>query len=201
MPFVAGDVAATPPDHAALQLIRQRKREGSKPGARRAEDTAHVALVIEGGGMRGCVSAGMASALLHFGYVDAFDSIYGSSAGSMIGAYMMTDPPLKEASSIYTDSLTGEGRHFIDTRQFMRCLGLGIVGLPLTGLRGLVNLLTDRLGKPVLNLDYLLKDTLQGDKMLDWEKFAARYVSSGRCLKPAWNCVLCSRAFGLNCTV
>ena len=179
MPFVAGDVAATPSDHATLQLIRQRKHEGSKPGARRADDTAHVALVIEGGGMRGCVSAGMASALLHFGYVDAFDSIYGSSAGSMIGAYVMTDPPLKEASSIYTDSLTGDGRHFIDTRQFMRCLGLGIVGLPLTGIRGVANLLSDRLGKPVLNLDYLLKDTLQGDKMLDWEKFTARYVSSG----------------------
>ena len=53
----------------------------------------------------------------------------------------------------------------------MRCLGLGLFGVPLTGWRGLANLVSDPLGKPVLKLDFLLKDTLQGDKRLDWDKF------------------------------
>jgi patatin-like phospholipase/acyl hydrolase len=42
-----------------------------------------------GGGMRGAVSAGMAAAIAGLGLTDAFDVIYGSSAGSVIGAYMV----------------------------------------------------------------------------------------------------------------
>ena len=43
--------------HPALQLLRSRVMEGSRPGARR--DPFKLGLVVEGGGMRGCVSGGM----------------------------------------------------------------------------------------------------------------------------------------------
>lgn len=43
--------------HPALQLMRSRVMEGSRPGARR--DPFKLGLVVEGGGMRGCVSGGM----------------------------------------------------------------------------------------------------------------------------------------------
>ena len=43
-------------DHPALQLLRQRALSGSQPGARR--DPFKLGLVVEGGGMRGCVSGG-----------------------------------------------------------------------------------------------------------------------------------------------
>lgn len=46
-----------------------------------------VGLAIEGGGMRGCVSAGMIAAVSTFGLMDTFDAVYGSSAGSLVGAY------------------------------------------------------------------------------------------------------------------
>lgn len=46
-----------------------------------------VGLAIEGGGMRGCVSAGMIAAVSTLGLMDTFDAVYGSSAGSLVGAY------------------------------------------------------------------------------------------------------------------
>ena len=42
------------------------------------------------GGMRGCVGAGMLAALNHLGLRDAFDVVYGSSAGSLMGAYFLS---------------------------------------------------------------------------------------------------------------
>jgi predicted acylesterase/phospholipase RssA len=47
--------------HPVLELIKRRLKEGSQPGRRR--DTALLALVVEGGGMRGAVSAGGLQAL------------------------------------------------------------------------------------------------------------------------------------------
>jgi len=70
-----------PFDHEVLKLIKKRARTNSKPGSRASDDTAQLALSIEGGGMRGAVSAGMAGAIAALGLFDAFDSIYGSSAG------------------------------------------------------------------------------------------------------------------------
>lgn len=46
-----------------------------------------IGLAIEGGGMRGCVSAGMIAAIYDLGLMDMFDAVYGSSAGSLVGAY------------------------------------------------------------------------------------------------------------------
>lgn len=37
--------------------------------------------------MRGCVSAGMIAAIYNLGLMDTFDAVYGSSAGSLVGAY------------------------------------------------------------------------------------------------------------------
>lgn len=37
--------------------------------------------------MRGCVSAGMIAAVVNLGVMDTFDAVYGSSAGSLVGAY------------------------------------------------------------------------------------------------------------------
>ncbi|CAM9782440.1 unnamed protein product, partial [Ectocarpus fasciculatus] len=68
--------------------------------------------------MRGCVSAGMIAAVSTLGLMDTFDAVYGSSAGSLVGAYAIAGqvwmPRL--GCSVYYDTLTGTGRHFIDTR-------------------------------------------------------------------------------------
>ena len=62
--------------------------QGSRAGERR--DGMKIALAIEGGGMRGCVAAGMAAAVSELGLIESFDAVYGSSAGSLIGAYMLS---------------------------------------------------------------------------------------------------------------
>jgi len=78
-------------NHSVIQLIAQRVRTNSTPGNRADNDQeAHLALAIEGGGMRGAVSAGMAAAIASLGLTDAFDSVYGSSAGCIVGAYMVS---------------------------------------------------------------------------------------------------------------
>ena len=61
---IRGDSAtheAVSGQHEVLQAIKARVESGSRPGHRR--DKLKIALAIEGGGMRGCVSAGMAGKL------------------------------------------------------------------------------------------------------------------------------------------
>jgi predicted patatin/cPLA2 family phospholipase len=73
------------PDDAVLSVIRRRAASGSAPGRR--SDGHVVALAIEGGGMRGVVSAGMCAVLEEAGLVPAFDRIYGCSAGAITGCF------------------------------------------------------------------------------------------------------------------
>lgn len=65
------------------RIILERARAGSRPGTR--TDDHVVCLAIEGGGMRGAVSAGMCVVLEAAGLVSAFDRVYGVSAGALNG--------------------------------------------------------------------------------------------------------------------
>src|SRR5918994_1059055 len=51
---------------------------------------ARIALVVEGGGMRGAVSGGMALALDELGLADAFVAAYGSSAGCLNAMWLVS---------------------------------------------------------------------------------------------------------------
>ncbi len=73
--------------HPVVQIIRRRRSEASRPGER--SDGRRVALVIEGGGMRGVVSAGMTAALEQLGLRDAFDEVHGASAGAFNAAFLL----------------------------------------------------------------------------------------------------------------
>jgi len=77
--------------HEVLRLIEERARSGSQPGRR--TDPYRIALSIEGGGMRGTVSAGMALALHELGTVNAFDAVYGASAGAITAAWLLSSTP------------------------------------------------------------------------------------------------------------
>ena len=63
---------------AAMPSVRDvlldRLVEGSRPGAR--TDGHKVVLAVEGGGMRGAVSAGMLLALEQLGLRDSFDEVF-----------------------------------------------------------------------------------------------------------------------------
>jgi len=76
--------------HEVVRVVGERSGAGSLPGERR--DGFRVALAIEGGAMRGTISAGMALALDELGLVSAFDAIYGASAGAISGAWLLSRP-------------------------------------------------------------------------------------------------------------
>jgi predicted acylesterase/phospholipase RssA len=79
------------PGHEVLRVLGARLRAGSVPGDR--ADDLRIVLAIEGGGMRGTVSAGMALALHELGLVPAFDAVYGASAGAITGAWLLSSNP------------------------------------------------------------------------------------------------------------
>jgi predicted patatin/cPLA2 family phospholipase len=70
-----------------MEVLQARLRERSEPGAR--SDPYRVAVVLEGGGMRGVVSAGMTAALERLGLTRCFDLVFGSSAGALNAAALL----------------------------------------------------------------------------------------------------------------
>ena len=73
--------------HPVADVLGERAEGSSVPGERR--DPHRVALVIEGGGMRGVVSAGMTAALERLGLTQCFDLVVGASAGAINGAALL----------------------------------------------------------------------------------------------------------------
>lgn len=76
-----------PDPHPVVAALTERARSGSRPGQR--NDPHRIALVVEGGAMRGVISGGMVAGLEALGLRDAFDVVYGSSAGACAGAYFL----------------------------------------------------------------------------------------------------------------
>ena len=71
-----------------VDVLRARREEGSRPGAR--SDEHRVALAIEGGGNRAAYSAGMCLAIDELGLTDSFDAVYGTSGGALNAAWLLT---------------------------------------------------------------------------------------------------------------
>jgi predicted patatin/cPLA2 family phospholipase len=113
-----------------LALLRERARAGSEPGRR--TDPHLVCLAIEGGGMRGAVSAGMCLALEEAGLIDSFDRIYGCSSGALAACFASAGQAALWATS-FEDAAC---RAFIDPRRALR-------------------------RRPVLDLDYLFEEVIR----------------------------------------
>jgi predicted patatin/cPLA2 family phospholipase len=74
--------------HPIIGLMLDRAARGYRRGEQ--SDGAVLALAIEGGGMRGAVSAGMCLVLEQAGLIDAVDVIYGTSSGALNGSFTAT---------------------------------------------------------------------------------------------------------------
>ncbi len=72
--------------HPVLDLLARRAATGD---AAARSDGARLALALEGGGMRGVVSAGMAAAIERLGLTPCFDLVVGTSAGALNGAALL----------------------------------------------------------------------------------------------------------------
>ena len=132
------DTEAWDVNHPVLVLLRQRRKERSVPGKR--SDGQKIGLAVEGGGMRGVVSASMLAALDDLGFSNTIDAVYACSSGAINSAYYLaggTWYPL----TIYFDDLS--------TPNF-------------------VNLRNAFSTKPILNLEYAF-NVLKNIKPLDYE--------------------------------
>jgi predicted patatin/cPLA2 family phospholipase len=94
-----------------VALLRARVERGSRAPH---GDGASIALAVEGGGMRGVVSAGMVTALEALGYTNAFDAVYGSSAGAVNAAYFLAGQA-GTGTTIYFEDINGP--QFISLRR------------------------------------------------------------------------------------
>jgi len=128
-----------------LDVLRRRFRNGSRAPH---GDGAKVALCIEGGSMRGVISAGMVVALEQLGWLACFDAVYGSSAGAMNGAYFVAGQAALGAT-IYHDDINR--RAFIDLLRPLR-------------------------GRPILDLDFLVDEVMRKQKPLDTARVIASTV-------------------------
>ncbi|KAK1860780.1 hypothetical protein I4F81_003367 [Pyropia yezoensis] len=170
--MVDGVTDRSKPLHPVLEVLQSRLAVGSKPGAR--ADGYKVGLAIEGGGMRGVLSAGMAAALKYLGLQDAIDVVYGSSAGSIIGAYFVSGQVPLYGASIYYDSICSD--RFISKRALLSSpYLLGRSGRAVTDAAG-------NKVRPVLYLDALLDEVIKETKPLDWDAFVKH--SAKQPLKP-----------------
>ena len=86
--------------HPVLEVLHARLRDDSAPGAR--SDPHRVAVVLEGGGMRGVVSAGMTAALERLGLTRCFDLVVGSSAGALNAAALLGGVAVPAAAMYHT---------------------------------------------------------------------------------------------------
>lgn len=162
-------------NHEVVQLLANRFRSGSTPGNRAKGDMARIALCLEGGGMRGAVTAGMAAAIACLGLTDAFDAIYGSSAGSVIGAYLVSR---QMCMDVYVDILPAAKRTFVCTKRMVSALAINAMDLILSHLfkpttMSSTNTLSASV-KPGMNISFVLDgvmDDTQGIRPLDVERF------------------------------
>lgn len=98
-----------------LELLHSRDETRSHPGHRR--DGQRVALVIEGGSSRGAYSAGMTGAIEQLGILPLIDAIYGSSAGSLNGGWMLSGKAESTMHAWWTPEIM---RGTIDPKRLLR---------------------------------------------------------------------------------
>jgi predicted patatin/cPLA2 family phospholipase len=125
-----------------IDLLRARAVRGSRPPH---GDGARIALAVEGGAMRGVISAGMVWALEDLHLTHAFDAVYGSSGGAINAAYFLAGQA-GVGTTVYFEDINN--RHFIDLRRAL-------------------------LGRPIVDLGYLLDDVAMRRKPLAVDRVLA----------------------------
>jgi predicted patatin/cPLA2 family phospholipase len=132
--LVAPEEVADP----VLRIVLDRARSGSRPLDR--SDPHQVCLAIEGGGMRGAVSAGMCVVLEAAGLVPAFDRIYGVSAGALNGWG------------------TAAGQAALGVTHYHDAVSYGVI-----------NRMRPLVGRPVIDFDLLFEELIASRKPLSFD--------------------------------
>ncbi|ONI78730.1 patatin [Actinosynnema sp. ALI-1.44] len=133
--------------HPVMRLVSRRHAEGSRPGFR--TDGHRIALAIEGGSSRGTYSSGMVMALEELGLTRCFDAVYGSSAGALNGAWLLSGRALTGMRGWWDPEIM---REVINPWRFLR-------------------------GKPVVDTQYLVDTVYQELTPMDFPAILANPVS------------------------
>ena len=131
--------ASVSPAVSVVDLIKGRAATGSEPGKR--DDPWKLALAVEGGAMRGVISAAMTVGLEQLGFLNAFDDVFGSSVGSINGAAFISGQAAMCVASYYNEMTRPD---FLDFRQLLR-------------------------GRPALSLKFVLDVSAEVTRPLNWD--------------------------------
>jgi predicted patatin/cPLA2 family phospholipase len=101
--------------HPVAAVLSERAASGSRPGAR--DDPHRLALVLEGGGMRGVVSAGMTAAVERLDLTRCLDLVVGASAGALNGAALVAGVA-RACAAAYATAFAS--REFINPARLLR---------------------------------------------------------------------------------
>lgn len=118
--------------HDVLDVLARRKRGGAP------QANEKLGLVVEGGGMRSVVGAGMALALNDAETLESFDAVYATSGGAITASYFVSRQA-RLGASLFTEDLTSS--------EFMNWCRVS-------------------LGRPMMSMDYLF-EAIANRKSLD----------------------------------
>ena len=154
--------------HPVLEALLARKRSGSVPGER--TDGMRIGLAVEGGGMKGVISAGACGEILRAGFADCFDAVYGSSAGAMNLTYYLANQP--EGIRAYEEDLVDGG--FLDLRRLPALEGprrKGRKGKKNEGLGADEDDGAEEKVQPAMDVSYLVDGVMDGttNRALRWD--------------------------------
>src|SRR2546425_917115 len=85
-----------------IELLKE--RAGQIKQGRELADGRKVALIVEGGAMRGVISCAALMGLEELGMTEAFDEVYGASAGAVNAAYFLARQAAY-ATTIYSQKI------------------------------------------------------------------------------------------------
>jgi len=115
--------------------------------------------------MRAVISGGMLTGLEALGLRDAFDAVYGSSAGAINGAYFIAGQAAF-GTTVYYENINNS--RFINTARYLS-------------------------GRPMMSLEFLLEDVMADEKPLDWQTVVESGISLhaiATCVDSAQSCDL-----------
>ena len=104
-----------------VELLRNRKHSGWRAGG---HGDRKLALIVEGGGMRGVLSAGSLLAVDLLGYRACFDEIYATSSGAVNAAFFLSGQG-SSGIRVYFDDINN--RHFYNPCRLFKIVDVDYV--------------------------------------------------------------------------
>lgn len=106
---------------AVVDLLNSRKKDNQ---ATQGEHSRKLALIVEGGAMRGVLSAGSLLAIDLLGYRNCFDEIYATSAGAVNAAYFLSGQG-ELGITVYFDDISN--KNFFNPLRFTKIVDVDYV--------------------------------------------------------------------------